>query len=371
MRVVVVSGIWPPDSAALRATRPRSRTSSPTGARGRGRDDRSERSPPRARTRCTGRRAARRFVTCGPRCSCAGAARRADVVYATSMIRRASIGSRLARRPLVVKLVSDEVFERATRSGRYVGTLDEFQRTGGGVRTRFLRATRNAALRRARHVFCPSAYLRDVALRWGLDPGRVSVLPNPAPETPVAAVHVRSSAPSSGSREMRSSSPAASGRRRRSARAGGARRRARRDAHGCRGWTERAPSSVELASSDSTAASPSSAAWPAGRCSGSFARPTRPSCRRPGENFPHTVVEALAVGCPVIATAVGGVPEVVKRRRERPPRAARRSGCARCGDRAVLWRRRLRARLADAAPRSVEGTPSRRSSRRSKPSCSG
>jgi glycosyltransferase involved in cell wall biosynthesis len=30
------------------------------------------------------------------------------------------------------------------------------------------------------------------------------------------------------------------------------------------------------------------------------------------ENFPHTVVEALAVGCPVIATAVGGVPEVVR-----------------------------------------------------------
>jgi glycosyltransferase involved in cell wall biosynthesis len=30
------------------------------------------------------------------------------------------------------------------------------------------------------------------------------------------------------------------------------------------------------------------------------------------ENFPHTVVEALAVGSPVIATAVGGVPEVVR-----------------------------------------------------------
>jgi glycosyltransferase involved in cell wall biosynthesis len=30
------------------------------------------------------------------------------------------------------------------------------------------------------------------------------------------------------------------------------------------------------------------------------------------ENFPHTVVEALAVGAPVIATAVGGVPEVVR-----------------------------------------------------------
>jgi glycosyltransferase involved in cell wall biosynthesis len=30
------------------------------------------------------------------------------------------------------------------------------------------------------------------------------------------------------------------------------------------------------------------------------------------ENFPHTVVEALAVGTPVIASAVGGVPEVVR-----------------------------------------------------------
>jgi glycosyltransferase involved in cell wall biosynthesis len=30
------------------------------------------------------------------------------------------------------------------------------------------------------------------------------------------------------------------------------------------------------------------------------------------ENFPHTVVEALAVGTPVIATATGGVAEVVR-----------------------------------------------------------
>jgi glycosyltransferase involved in cell wall biosynthesis len=30
------------------------------------------------------------------------------------------------------------------------------------------------------------------------------------------------------------------------------------------------------------------------------------------ENFPHTVVESLAVGTPVIATEVGGVPEVVR-----------------------------------------------------------
>ena len=110
-------------------------------------------------------------------------ARRADVVYATSMIRRAALGASVARRPLVVKLVSDEVFERQQRSGRFRGTLEEFQ-TVGGARVSFLRTTRNRALRYASHVFCPSAYLRGIARAWGLDPERVSVLPNPSPRAP-------------------------------------------------------------------------------------------------------------------------------------------------------------------------------------------
>jgi glycosyltransferase involved in cell wall biosynthesis len=240
------------------------------------------------------------------------AARRADAVYATSMIRRAAIGSTLARRPLVVKLVSDEVFERAMRSGRYAGTLDGFQRVGGGLRTRFLRWTRNAAVRSARHVFCPSAYLRDIALGWGLEPKRVSVLPNPAPEVPEMpsrdelraeldldgdvlvfagrlgpqkAVHVLLEAlvdadgvtlaiagdgPERGALERRVSALGLDGRVR---------------------LLGSVPRETVLRLFRAADASVLPSAW---------------------ENFPHTVVEALAVGCPVIATAVGGVPELVR-----------------------------------------------------------
>ena len=54
------------------------------------------------------------------------------------------------------------------------------------------------------------------------------------------------------------------------------------------------------------------------------------------ENFPHGVVESLALGTPVIATRVGGVPEIV---------STARTGCSSSG------RRRRTCRRARAAPR--------------------
>jgi glycosyltransferase involved in cell wall biosynthesis len=73
------------------------------------------------------------------------------------------------------------------------------------------------------------------------------------------------------------------------------------------------------------------------------------------ENFPHTVVEALAVGCPVIATAVGGVPEVVRDGENGllvspgDPSALAAAIARYFGD------AQLRVHLREAATRSVDG----------------
>jgi glycosyltransferase involved in cell wall biosynthesis len=242
----------------------------------------------------------------------AAAARRADVVYATSMIRRAAAGATVARAPLVVKLVADEAYERARRSGLFSGSLEEFQEWDGTASVRALRATRTRALRGAAHVFVPSVYLRDVALGWGLDPERVTVLPNPAPplsdlpqrdvlrarfglgarpalgfagrltaqkalpgllaalaEVPDADLVLLGDGPERDTLEEQ-------------ARALGLPERVRFLGGGDREAVLRLFRAVDVAVLPS--------AW---------------------ENFPHTVVEALAVGTPVVATAVGGVPEVV------------------------------------------------------------
>src|SRR5439155_567234 len=78
----------------------------------------------------------------------------------------------------------DPALERARRRGIVGGNVDEFQHDGGGVAVHALRLARDAELTHAAHVFTPSAYLRDLAVSWGVEPNSVSVLPNPAPPLP-------------------------------------------------------------------------------------------------------------------------------------------------------------------------------------------
>jgi glycosyltransferase involved in cell wall biosynthesis len=73
------------------------------------------------------------------------------------------------------------------------------------------------------------------------------------------------------------------------------------------------------------------------------------------ENFPHTVVEALAVGCPVIATAVGGVPEVVRDGENGLLVPANDVPALAAAIRRFFDGGELRRRLAEAAPGSVAG----------------
>lgn len=238
-------------------------------------------------------------------------ARHADVVYATTMLRRAAIGAGATRRPLVVKVTTDEAYERARRMALFDGGLEDFQTISGDARVRALRWSRTAALRRARHAFFPSSFLREIALGWGLAPERTSVLPNPMPALPdfesrdALRVRLGMTGPTlvlAGRLTAAKAVPVAL------AAVGhvpgvsllivgeGPDRVALERESDERGLAERVrflggcSRDEVLRLFHAADAALLSSAW---------------------ENFPHTVVEALAAGTPVIATAVGGIPEVV------------------------------------------------------------
>lgn len=237
-------------------------------------------------------------------------ARAADVVYATSMVGRAALGAVLARRPIVVRLAGDAAYERARRKGLYAGDLQSFQCYRGDARVAALRAVRDRSLALARHVVCPSTFLRDIVIGWGVPARKLTVVPNAGPDDLAETVE-----------ELR--------------RQHGFRRPTL--VFGGRLTTAKAlPVLLEAVASvegvdlvlagdgpDRDAAEAQAArlglgarvrflgAMPREGVLELFKAADATVLSSAWENFPHGIVESLAVGTPVIATSVGGVPEVV------------------------------------------------------------
>jgi glycosyltransferase involved in cell wall biosynthesis len=305
MRVLVVSGIWPPDVGGPASHAPEVAAF----LRARGHDVEAvvtadaepapQAYPVRwvARSRPPGVRHAEAVAVLVQR------ARRADVVYTTGMFGRSSAAALLTRAPLVVKLTADPAYERARRWHLFDGSLADFQH-GAPASTLALRGLRDWDARRAAHVITPSSYLRELAIGWGVDPAHATVLPNPAP--PLPALRPRDEL----RRELGFDGPtlAFAGRlttqksldigieaaRRAGVAlvvAGDGPDRAALERLGHARFVGPLPRDRVLELFAASDASLLSSSW---------------------ENFPHTVVEALSVGTPVIATRVGGVPEVVQ-----------------------------------------------------------
>src|SRR5205085_4806742 len=172
VKVLIVSGIWPPDVGGPASHAP----DVASYLQARGHDVEvvtTADAPPEQRSYPV--RAVPRHLAKGVRHYRGAAlvhhrARENDVVYTTGMFGRSALGSSLARAPYVVKLTADPAFERSRRTGLVGGNVDEFQRGGGGVAAAALRLARDVELRRAAHVFCPSTYLRELAIGWGVAP---------------------------------------------------------------------------------------------------------------------------------------------------------------------------------------------------------
>jgi glycosyltransferase involved in cell wall biosynthesis len=348
MRIVFITGIWPPDVGGPATHGPDfSRF-----LRDRGHevhvvtmaDGETTDRPVAVHTVPRGRPFVIRYPQLG--LSALRHARSADVIYATATVAAAAAAAVGARRPLVLKLTTDPAYERAWRYGFFRGRLEEFQEARD-PRSVTLRALRTQSLRRARRIVVPSRYLARFAEQW-VDPARIEVLVNPVPAPghveaadvgPRTFVYVGRLSHQKGLPvllEALSAVPDAN----LELVGDGPDRTALEQQVVSLGLGERVrflgmlPREEALARLAGARAAVLASVW---------------------ENLPHAAVEALSVGTPVVATAVGGVPEVVLDG-ENGLLVPRNDPAALAGAlRSLLTDDELRARLAAGARPSVAG----------------
>jgi glycosyltransferase involved in cell wall biosynthesis len=242
----------------------------------------------------------------------AAAARWPDVVYSIGLYYKSALAATVNRVPLVVKLTTDPAFERSRSLGLYAGDVAGFQQPNPATVIRYLKLVRAAMLSRAERLVIPSRYLADMAAAWGVPAARVTVVPNPAPPVGQLApreelrrrlgidaatfVFVGRLVPAkqlslavSALRHVPDARLVIIG--------DGPERKRVEGAVAGSGLAARVALKGTLPRSEAIE-------WlraaDAALLSSAY------------ENFPHAAVEAIAAGTPVLATAVGGVPEIVK-----------------------------------------------------------
>ena len=233
--------------------------------------------------------------------------RTADVIYVNGLALEAAAANFFLRRPLVQKIVGDWAWERASNKGWVRESFDEFQIRRHGFKVELLKVLRRFCARRADRLIVPSRYLARAVAGWGIAEKKIAVIYNaveaPLPTrcevplaTPVKIVTVgrlvalkqidRLIAALAGCEQAGLVI------------VGDGPERARLEEVGrCCCAAERIYFAGQKSKAETLALMSACDLFVLNSIH---------------EGFPHVVLEAMSVGLPVVATAVGGTPELIR-----------------------------------------------------------
>jgi glycosyltransferase involved in cell wall biosynthesis len=104
--------------------------------------------------------------------------RRAQVLYVNGLYLEAVIANYLLRKPMVQKIVGDWAWERATNKKWVKDNFEKFQKRKYGLKIELLKALRNFCVRRGDTLIAPSNYLARVITAWGVSASKIFVVYN-------------------------------------------------------------------------------------------------------------------------------------------------------------------------------------------------
>jgi len=104
--------------------------------------------------------------------------RSANVLYVNGLYLEAATATFLLRKPMGQKIVGDWAWERATNKGWVKDTFEAFQKRKYDPSIRLLKALRNFCVRRADAVIVPSEFLARAVANWGVSETKMIVIYN-------------------------------------------------------------------------------------------------------------------------------------------------------------------------------------------------
>jgi glycosyltransferase involved in cell wall biosynthesis len=104
--------------------------------------------------------------------------RSAHVLYVNGLYLESVTANFLLRKPMVQKIVGDWAWERATNKGWVKDTFEEFQKCRHDSKLKSLKILRSFCARRADAVIVPSQYLARAVAAWGVSDSKIIVVYN-------------------------------------------------------------------------------------------------------------------------------------------------------------------------------------------------
>jgi glycosyltransferase involved in cell wall biosynthesis len=104
--------------------------------------------------------------------------RLANIIFVNGLSMEAAQANLLIRKPLVIKVVGDLAWERAQNNNWVTETLDDFQSKRYGLKVELHRQLRTWWTQQADYIITPSHYLARIVHKWGVSKNKIRVIYN-------------------------------------------------------------------------------------------------------------------------------------------------------------------------------------------------
>ena len=104
--------------------------------------------------------------------------READVLFVNGLALETTVANLVLKKPIIIKVVGDFAWERSRSKGWVEDDFEKFQERHYGFKVELLRALRSWWIRRANKVIVPSQYLAKKVSGWNIPEKKIKVIYN-------------------------------------------------------------------------------------------------------------------------------------------------------------------------------------------------